>query len=132
MSELIGPFDEEWIDTIVSIVYTVTAAVSVGVMSVSIFGIDLLEPLTTVELGGRSWTLDFATLGSIAALGVVWWVNRPSIGRLDTTYQMLLLATVVLVAWGSYDPQFLADQSELIQLGAVGVQMGGYWTMGQN
>jgi hypothetical protein len=115
----------------VSIVYTVTAAVSVGLMSVSIFGVDLLEPLTTIEVG-PGFTIDYATLGSIAALGTVWWVNRPQFGRLDGTYQLLLAATVGLVAWGAYEPQFLADQNELIQMAAVGIQMGGYWAIGQN
>jgi len=128
----LGPFEEEWIDTIFSIAYTITAAVSVGLMSVSLMGVDLLEPLTTVEFAGSSWTLDYATLGSLIAIGVVWYVNRPRIGALDQTYQLLIAATIALVAWGAYDPQFLSDQSELLQAGAVGVQMAGYWAIGQN
>lgn len=128
----IGPFEEEWIDTLVSIAFTITAAVSVGLMTVTIGGVELLEPITTLDLGGSSVTLDYATLGSLVALGVVWFVNRPDVGQLDETYQALLVATVGLVAWGAYDPQFLADQSELIQILAVGVQLAGYWAVGQN
>lgn len=128
----IGPFEEEWIDTLVSIAFTITAAVSVGLMTVTIGGVELLEPITTVDLGGSTVTLDYATLGSVAALGIVWYANRPDIGQLDETYQALLVATVGLVAWGAYDPGFLSGQSELIQILVVGVQLAGYWAVGQN
>lgn len=116
------------VEFVIGLVYTITAAASIGAGEFSVFGIEMLDALHT----GMGFTLDFATVGSIIALGHVWWANRPDLSRMGRAYQVVVLATVALVAWGSWDPAFAGGEDIIVQFVLVSVSLAGYWAMAHN
>lgn len=118
---------DEKAELAVAIIYTLTAAASVT-GSTMIAGVDLLQPLTTAwEL-----TVDYATIGSAVALLVVWWYNRPQITQMDSVYQVVSVATVGLVVYGSFSPAYGADWAIWQQLIPISVSLAGYWALADN
>lgn len=121
----IPELDDEKIEFLVGLVYTVTAAASIGAGEVSMFGIDLMQQVQTINDG--MFVIDLATIGSGLALIYVWFTNRPTIGNMELIYQIVIGGSVLLLFWGSYDPGFAADMDFSVQIGLIGLSLAGYW-----
>lgn len=116
---------DEKLEFLVALVFTITAAASVGAGEFSVFGVDLLDQIHT----GGGFVLDYATLGSIISVGIVWFYNRTSPTDLDPEYQFVVLAMLAMIGYGSYEPAFAAGQELAVQLVLVSVSIAGYWAI---
>ena len=120
---------DERVEFLVGLLYTLTAMASIG-GGTMLFGYDLLTEVQTFMDG--QIVIDYATIGSVFALGYVWFLNRPSIGRLGPTYQAAIAGAVILIGLGAYDPAFAASRGMELQLLLLGVSLAGYWTIANN
>jgi hypothetical protein len=121
----------ERIEAVVGIVFAITAAASLGIGDITLFGVYLLEPLA--EVGPA--TLDWATAGSVVAL-VVGYLEigdgNTDFDAMEPLYIYLALGTVALTAYGSYQPGFAEGQPLAIQLAVLAISVAGYWALAHN
>lgn len=120
----------ERMEVLFGIAFTVTAAASYGAADVSFLGQDLLRVLT--EIG--PFTLDIATGVSVVAILVAFYEfgGVTDIQGMDEFEQAATLGTLALTLYGSTNPEFVAGESAVIQLGLIGVSLAGYWALARN
>lgn len=116
---------DEKMEFVIGLLFTVTAAASLGSGEFIILGVDLLEPLHT----GMGFTLDYATVGSLIAVGWVWFSNRTNPSDLPREYQALVAVTVGLIVYGSYEPAFAEGMEIAVQLVLLSISLAGYWVL---
>lgn len=123
--------NQERLEVLFGIAFTVTAAASYGAADVSFLGQDLLNVLT--EIG--PFTLDIATAVSVVAILVGFYEfgnGVTDIGGMAEFEQAAAAGTVLLTVYGSTDPQFVEGESAIVQLGLIGVSLAGYWALSRN
>lgn len=124
----------ERFEAAIGILYTVTAAVSIGALSgFTAFGFGILDVIETVG----PFTLDIATAVSVLAILVAYIELGPGsavtdISGMETGYQLAAGATIGLTAYGSIDPGFALGQSAVVQFLLLGVSVFGYWALAYN
>lgn len=123
--------NQERLEVVFGIAFTVTAAASYGAADVSFLGQDLLNVLTTAG----PFTVDIATVVSGIAILVAFYEfgdGITDISRMAQFEQAAAAGTIALSVYGSVNPQFVEGESALIQLGLIGVSLAGYWALSRN
>jgi hypothetical protein len=122
---------DERIEGLVGILFGLTAAASIGIGEISLFGVDLLESLVTLG----PLTIDYATVGSLVALivGYLEFENgQTDVSMMEPVEKYLALGAVALVIYGSYKPAFWDGQALVVQLAGMAVSIAGYWALAYN
>lgn len=116
------------VDLMFAALYTMGAAVALGLGSVELLDYNFADSLT--EIAGYEISVHIAA--SLIGLVGAFAINTPQWGRLPQQRRMLIGVSVALLAATVFLPDTiggLADQSVLLAFGVLGVQTGGYWAI---
>jgi len=114
-------------DLMLAGLYTVGAAVGLGLASVELVGFDLAATWSTIS----GVAIEYHMLASLIGLVGAFALNTPTISRLSDQRRYLIGIAVLLLAATPFVDLIggLADQSVLLAFGVLGVQTGGYWAV---
>lgn len=115
-------------DLLLAALYTVGAAVGLGLASVEILSYDLMATWTTISGYDIPYHMVAAAVGLLGA----WVTNRPTFSRLSDQKKTLAFVAFGLLIASAFIPstlEGLADQSILVAFLVLGVQTGGYWAI---
>lgn len=114
-------------DSVMAPVFTVSTASAVGVASVSLFGRSLTDVATT--LGGFS--ISWAFIISIAALGFAYLTNNPDMSDMSDEYTLLAATGAALLVLVEFSPTVSSafEGSTVLSLGGLAVASGLYYTV---
>jgi len=122
--------DEEYVDLLFAVLYTVGAAAGLGHADAQLFGLVLADTLTT--LGGY----EIMNHHAMTIVGIVgaWAINQPSWSRLDGTRKLLVGLSVGTIGVSIISPETLQSNvsSMSMALAVLGLQTGGYWALANN
>lgn len=115
-------------DLMLAGLYTIGAAVGLGLASVELVGFDLAATWSTIS----GVSIDYHILASaLGLLGAVV-LNQPSVNRLSDQKKWLFGIAFAFLIATPLSPDLiggLADQSVMLAFGVLGIQTGGYWAI---
>lgn len=117
----------DWYDFVLAAVYTLSAAVTVGIASVQLFDVAWSDPVFNV-LDGTQITV--ATAFSLGALGLTWVTNENdrSVRDLEDVYMYALIGTIVATLLIPLVPavESFVTSSDFVRSAVVGMMAVGY------
>jgi hypothetical protein len=117
-------------DAALALIFSVSTAYSVEILTGSVYGINLMEPVFQ-----SPFTLTLASAASVAAVAVLWFVNDPNIDRLDVEERFMIVAMLglmgALILAPDYAPGLLSPiyQDYIWATLALFIEGGGFWTI---
>lgn len=118
---------DDRIESLFGIAFALSAAASLGVGTIEIFGLTMLD--TIREVGPL--TIDYATVVSLSALAVAYAEigGSTTFGRLSDIQQGAVYLALGITVYGSINPGFASDQTLVIQLALIAGTLMGYWAL---